>query len=290
MIASTDAPIRRSPARPARRVAVACAVSTVLAVALGGCAMAADTGPVATPGAESGISGNSGDSGTTLAQQTLTIYAAASLTLAFDDLATLMEQQNPAVDVQVTYDGSSTLATQIASGAPADVFASADEKNMAVLTEQDLVETATLFAGNTLRIAVAPGNPLGIDRLDDLAAAGVITVLCAPQVPCGAASATLLESAGVTVRAASEEQNVTAVVTKVAEGEADAGLVYATDIAANLDTLEGVIPAGAANVVGHYPIGVVTDSPRAEAAQAFVDLVLSREGQAVLAGQGFLAP
>ena len=287
MIAPTHAAIRRSSARPVRRAAVAIAVSTALAVALGGCSLAADTAPAATPGAESGSSGNSG---TAFVQQTLTIYAAASLTAAFDDLATLMEQQNPAVDVQVTYDGSSTLVAQIESGAPADVFASADEKNMAVLTEQNLVETATLFAGNTLRIAVAPGNPLGIAGLADLAAHGVITVLCAPQVPCGAASAALLGGAGVRFTAASEEQNVTAVVTKVAEGEADAGLVYATDIAANPDTLEGVTPAGAANVVSHYPIGVVTDSPRAEAAQAFVDLVLSREGQAVLAGQGFLAP
>ncbi|TFD46691.1 molybdate ABC transporter substrate-binding protein, partial [Cryobacterium frigoriphilum] len=249
---------------------------------LGGCATTGTPAPNLAPGAAA--------PGAALENQTLTVYAAASLTAAFDELATLMEQQNPAVEVEVTYDGSSTLVTQIEAGAPADVFASADEKNMAVLTRQSLVDTATLFASNTLRIAVAPGNPLGIDALDDLTKPGLITVLCAPQVPCGAASAALLGNAEVAVTAASEEQNVTAVVTKVAEGEADAGLVYATDIAANPDRLEGVTPAGADAVVGRYPIGVVADSPHAAAAQAFVDLVLSDAGQAVLAQKGFLSP
>ncbi|MDJ0376906.1 molybdate ABC transporter substrate-binding protein [Cryobacterium sp. PH31-L1] len=252
---------------------LAVAALAVLALSLTGCA----------PSTAPGIAAASAT-----ADQTLTVYAAASLNPAFDELATLLEQQNPGVDVQVTYDGSSTLATQIAAGAPADVFASADQKNLQPLADDELTGPGTLFAGNTLRIAVAPGNPLGIENLEDLSE--VITVLCAAQVPCGAASATLLANAGVTLTPASEEQNVTAVVTKVAGGEADAGLVYATDVAANPGRIEGVTPAGADAVVGHYPIAVVKDSTHAEAAQAFVDLVLSPAGQAVLAAHGFLAP
>jgi molybdate transport system substrate-binding protein len=252
------------------------AVLTVLALTLAGCAVsnAADTGAL-------------GDS---RGAQTLSVYAAASLTGAFDELATLLEEEDPSVDVQITYDGSSTLATQIAAGAPADVFASADHKNMQPLRDEGLTGPATLFAGNTLRIAVAIGNPLKIDNLADLARPGVITVLCAVQVPCGAASAAVLANAGVTLSPASEEQNVTAVVTKVAAGEADAGLVYATDVAANPGRVEGVTPAGANAVVGHYPIAVVAGSAHGDAAQAFVDLVLSPAGQSVLAAHGFLAP
>ena len=257
------------------RLPQALAALAVLALAITGCAPS--NGP------------DNGEPNVGLEPQTLSVYAAASLNPAFDELATLLEDENPAVDVRITYDGSSTLATQIAAGAPADVFASADQKNMQPLSDDGLTGPATLFAGNTLRIAVAPGNPLKISNLEDLARPGVITVLCAAQVPCGAASATLLANAGVTLVPASEEQNVTAVVTKIAGGEADAGLVYATDVAANPDRVQGVTPAGAGAVVGHYPIAVV-GSAHAAAAQAFVDLVLSPAGQAVLAAHGFLAP
>jgi len=232
------------------------------------------------------------DGGTAAASapQTLTIYAAASLSGVFDKLAAQLEADDSSITVETNYDGSSTLVTQITEGAPADVFASADTKNMDALTAADLVGPATLFASNTLRIAVPLGNPLGITTLEDLGRPDVLTVLCAPQVPCGAASAQLLSNTGVTLSPASEEQSVTAVVTKVAEGIADAGLVYSTDIAANPDRLEGITPAGAADVVGHYPIAVVADTPHAQAAQAFIDLVLSAEGQAILAQAGFLAP
>ena len=240
----------------------------VLAVlVLTGCVT--DSGPVAMP---------------------LNVYAAASLGPAFDEIATLLEDEDHFLDVQITYDGSSTLATQIAAGAPADVFASADQQTLQPLADDGLVGPATVFAGNTLRIAVATGNPLQIEGLADLARPGVITVLCAALVPRGAASAALLANAGVTLTPASEEQNVTAVVTKIAGGEADAGLVYATDVAANPGRIAGLTPAGANAVVGHYPIAVVEGSAHAEAAQSFVDLVLSPKGQAVLAAHGFLAP
>ncbi|MDQ1124703.1 molybdate ABC transporter substrate-binding protein [Microbacterium trichothecenolyticum] len=216
---------------------------------------------------------------------TLEVYAAASLQRSFDEISRAFMAAHPDVTVQSVYDGSSTLATQIGEGAPADVFASADEKNMAKVAAQ--APDPQLFAGNTLVIAVPAGNPGGVKTLDDLAR--VTTVLCAAEVPCGAASATLLSNAGVAVTPASEEQNVTAVLTKIAAREADAGLVYATDVVGR-DDIEAIVPAGADAVVNHYPIAVLTDAPHPTAAAAFVAFVLSADGQGILAATGFRAP
>lgn len=216
---------------------------------------------------------------------TVEVYAAASLQRSFDEIATAFEAAHPGVAVSAVYDGSSTLATQIGEGAPADVFASADEKNMAKVTDQ--APDPQLFAGNTLVIAVPTGNPGAVSTLADLAR--VTTVLCAPEVPCGAASATLLSNAGVTVTPASAEQNVTAVLTKIAAGEADAGLVYATDVVGR-DDVEAIVPEGADAVVNRYPIAALADAPNPDAAAAFVAFVLSNDGQRILADAGFRAP
>jgi len=215
----------------------------------------------------------------------LTLYAAASLSGAFDEIGDAFEQENPDVRFTGVYDGSSTLVTQLLEGAPADVFASADEANMDKL--EDAAVDPTLFASNTLVIAVPTGNPGGVKTLDDLA--DVTTVLCAPEVPCGAASATLLSNAGVTVEAASLEQNVTAVLTKVAAGEADAGLVYATDVVGR-DDVEAIVPDGADEVVNHYPIAALSEASNSAGAEEFVAFVLSDEGQRILADHGFGAP
>ncbi|MEV8239713.1 molybdate ABC transporter substrate-binding protein [Microbacterium testaceum] len=216
---------------------------------------------------------------------TLEVYAAASLQRSFDEIATAFEAAHPGVTVSPVYDGSSTLATQIGEGAPADVFASADERNMSKVAAQ--APTPQIFAANTLVIAVPAGNPGGVETLEDLSR--VATVLCAPEVPCGAASQTLLSNAGVTVSPASAEQNVTAVLTKVAAGEADAGLVYATDVVGRAD-IEAIVPEGADTVVNRYPIAALTDAPNPEAAAAFVAFVLSDDGQRILADAGFRAP
>lgn len=216
---------------------------------------------------------------------TLEVYAAASLQRSFDEIATAFEAAHPGVTVSPVYDGSSTLATQIGEGAPADVFASADEKNMSKVAAQ--APDPRIFAANTLVIAVPAGNPGGVETLEDLSR--VTTVLCAPEVPCGAASQTLLSNAGVTVSPASAEQNVTAVLTKVAAGEADAGLVYATDVVGRAD-IEAIVPEGADTVVNRYPIAALTDAPNPEAAAAFVAFVLSDDGQRILADAGFRAP
>lgn len=248
--------------------------ATVLAAAvlLAGCASPAPAASDA-PAAEDTLTG------------TVQVYAAASLQRSFDEIARAFEQQNPGVTVSPVYDGSSTLATQIGEGAPADVFASADEKNMAKVAAQ--APDPQVFAANTLVIAVPAGNPGRVSTLADLAR--VTTVLCAPEVPCGAASQTLFSNAGVAVTPASSEQNVTAVLTKVAASEADAGLVYATDVVGR-DDVEALVPAGADAVVNRYPIAALATAPNPDAAAAFVAFVLSDEGRTILTDAGFRAP
>jgi molybdate transport system substrate-binding protein len=254
-------------------VAAALLAATLLA---GGCAGTAAS--TSTTSAAPAITGE------------LTVSAAASLKGAFDEIASDFADEYPAVGiVPFTYDGSSTLATQIIGGNPVDVFASADEKNMQKVVDAGLASDPQLFATNTLVIVVPKGNPAGIQTLADLAKPGATVVLCAPEVPCGSASQTLLANAGVTVTPASQEQNVTAVLTKVAAGEADAGLVYTTDAKSNAD-VEAIVPDGAAAVVNKYPIVVLDDASDSPAAQAFVDYVLGPQGQAVLAKYGFGAP
>lgn len=221
----------------------------------------------------------------------LTIFAAASLTAAFDALAAEFEAEHPGVDVlPISYDGSSVLATQLIEGAQADVFASADEKNLAKVTDAGLAGPGEAFATNVLQIAVVPGNPEGIEDLADLTDPALVVVMCAAQVPCGTASHTLLDAAGVTVTPASEEQNVTAVLSKVRAGEADAGLVYTTDVLAAAGAVDGIEIDGADAATNVYPIATLTGSRNPEAAQAFVDFVLSDAGQKVLADLGFGAP
>ncbi|MEU2202574.1 molybdate ABC transporter substrate-binding protein [Isoptericola sp. NPDC019482] len=228
----------------------------------------------------------SGDVGTT----TLTVFAAASLKGSFEDLAEQFEAAHDGVDVQLSFAGSSDLVAQIQQGAPADVFASADTANMDKLTADDLVVEPQAFATNTLEIAVPPGNPAGVESLQDLASPDVKLVLCAPEVPCGAASAKVAEAASLDLRPVSEEQSVTDVLGKVIAGEADAGLVYVTDVASAGDAVEGVEFPESDSAVNTYPIAPVTDADEAELAEEFVDLVLSDEGQQTLTGFGFAAP
>jgi molybdate transport system substrate-binding protein len=233
------------------------------------------TGP---PNAEAELSGE------------LTVFAAASLAGAFDELAARFEERHPGLEVlPVVYDGSSTLAAQLREGAPADVFAAADEDTMQKVTDAGVAAGPQAFATNTLVLVMPAGNPGGVEGLRDLADDSVRAVLCAPEVPCGAASRKLLSRAGVSVTPASLEQNVTAVLTKVEAGEADAGLVYATDVLGR-DGVESLVPDGAADVVNRYPIAAMTDSMNAEAARAFADFVLSEQGQEVLARHGFGGP
>ena len=216
---------------------------------------------------------------------TLTVFAAASLTKTFDELGEQFEADHDGTTVTFSFGGSSDLVEQIRSGAPADVFASADTANMDKLGDD--VENRRNFATNTLEIAVPPGNPAGIASFADLAHPGVKLVVCAPEVPCGTATAQAAQKAGVTLKPVSQEQSVTDVLGKVASGEADAGVVYVTDVEGAGDDVEGVALPESSDVVNTYPIATVTGTEHEELAKEFVDFVLSDDGQVVLADAGF---
>ncbi|MDY0892732.1 molybdate ABC transporter substrate-binding protein [Frigoribacterium sp. CFBP9030] len=221
----------------------------------------------------------------------VTVFAAASLTGSFTDLAADFEAAHPGVSVDLNLAGSSDLATQIVEGAPADVFASADAKNMSTVVDAGLADGDPVdFATNMLEIAVPPGDPAGVRDLADLADPDLKVVVCAPAVPCGAATTTVTEAAGVALTPVSEESSVTDVLGKVTSGEADAGLVYVTDIAAAGDAVEGVPFDESTEAVNTYPIVALTDSRESDAAQAFVDYVAGPDGRAVLSAAGFGSP
>jgi molybdate transport system substrate-binding protein len=225
--------------------------------------------------------------GSTATPGEIKVFAAASLTAAFTEIG---EQFTNANGTKVTFNfaGSQALATQIQQAAPADVFASADLANMDKV--KDLVGTSQNFASNLLAIVVEEGNPKGVMGLDDLARPDLKVVLAAPDVPAGKYAAEILGKAGVAVKPVSQEDNVKAVVTKVSLGEADAGIVYVTDITAGGAKVEGVDIPREQNVLATYPIATVKASRAPDEAQAFMDLVLSAEGQQVLKQYGFLPP
>lgn len=222
----------------------------------------------------------------------ITVFAAASLTTTFTELADEFEKAHPGTTVELNFAGSSDLVTQISEGAPADVVASADEKNMAKLTDGGQVENDAPedFATNVLTIAVPPSNPAGVTDFADLAKPDVTTVVCAPQVPCGAATVAVEEATGVTISPVSEESSVTDVLGKVTSGEADAGLVYVTDVAAAGDAVEGIEFPESSEAVTTYPIAPLVDAANPEVAQAFIDFVTGEVGRGVLRSAGFGAP
>nr|WP_220474428.1 molybdate ABC transporter substrate-binding protein [Propionibacterium ruminifibrarum] len=216
----------------------------------------------------------------------LTVYAAASLTASYDEMATAFETEHPGVDVQFNYAGSQTLVDQITQGAPADVLATANTSTMSKAVDAGAVGETTEFATNVLTLITPAGNPAGVTGLDDSLDAAQL-VICAPEVPCGSATQQLTELLGVTLNPVSEEQQVTDVVGKVTSGEATAGIVYRTDAMEAGDQVTEVPIEGADQVVNHYPIATVNESEHAELAQQFVDYVLSDAGQATLSKYGF---
>lgn len=219
----------------------------------------------------------------------LTVFAAASLTESFTALEEEFEAAHPGVDVKLNFAGSSALAQQITNDAAADVFASADTANLEKV-EALLAAPAAVFATNKLTIVTPPGNPAKITGLADLGREGVTAVVCAPQVPCGAAAKKAADTAGVTLRPASEEQDVKAVLTKVRAGEADAGLVYVSDARAAGDGVTAIGFPEADEAVNDYPIAVLKAAPQADLAREFVELVRGPGGQARLVEAGFGTP
>lgn len=221
----------------------------------------------------------------------ITVFAAASLTDAFKAVGAAFMKANPGVKVTFTFDASSALVAQITQGAPADLFASADTANMDKLTAAGLnADAPVTFATNRLQIITAPGNPKGIEDLADLADPDLKVVVCDASVPCGRYATQAFGLAKVAVTPVSLEQNVKGVVTKVTAGEADAGIVYATDVKAAGAKAAGVDIPVEQNVVAEYPIASTKTSKLAEVDRAFIAFLTSAEGQAILATYGFGTP
>jgi len=257
-------------------------VALVGALALSGCS--SDSGGASGQGA-----GTGGD------KQTLVVYAAASLTDTFQAIAHQFEQDHAGVTVKLSFAGSSDLVAQLQEGAPADVFASADQPNMTKLTDAGLAaDDPVPFATNVLTIVTPSDNPAGIASFQDLARSGVAVDVCAPQVPCGNATKEIEAATGVTIKPVSEESKVTDVLAKVTSGEADAGLVYVTDakgaLAKDANALEQIDFPESSQAVNTYPVVAVKGSKHAELASEFVAAVTSDAGQRVLKDAGFGAP
>lgn len=256
--------------RPHRRSVCACALllAALMVVLAAGCG-----------------SQSNGSSG---ASTKIIVFGAASLTDAFTKLGSDYTAAHPRVTVTFNFAGSQELVAQLQQGAPADVLATADTKTMNQVAT--LVDAQQVFACNKLEIAVPPGNPEHIASLKDLADPSLKVVLAAPQVPAGKYAQAILGKAGVTVKPVSLEDSVKGVVTKVSLGEADAGIVYVTDIQAAGGKVDGVTIPDALNLIATYPIAVVKATKNDQDARAFVDLVVSSKGRQVLQGFGFLPP
>ncbi len=217
----------------------------------------------------------------------ITVFAAASLTDAFDEVADAFEAANPGVSVTRNFAGSSSLREQIAQGAPADVFASASPPIMEQLVERGLVDEPTVFATNTLEIVVPAGNPAGVSGLDDLADDDLLVGLCAEEVPCGEFARRVLALAGVAPSLDTNEPDVRALLTKVDAGELDVAIVYTTDVIAAGRGVEGIEIPAMQNAVVDYPIAVVRDSSARVLADDFAAFVLGPEAQSILRDHGF---
>lgn len=254
------------------RMAAAAALATLLA----GCAGGSAGGGSAAPPPEA---------------RTLTVFAAASLTEVFNELEPRFEEVHPGVDIVFNYGASSDLAQQIVNGGPADLFAAANTSTMKTVSDAGLVDgESTVFATNLLEIVTPPGNPAGIASFADLARPDLKVVVCAPQVPCGSAAEKIEKATGVTLSPVSEEPDVKSTLGKVTTGNADAGLVYATDVHAAGDSVQGVEFPEAEQAVNDYPVAVIAKAPNADLARAFQELVTGAEGQAVLGSAGFGSP
>jgi molybdate transport system substrate-binding protein len=256
------------------------AVLTLTAL-LAGCGDSSSPSSSTAPSsrAGSGVTGN------------LTVLAAASLTESFNQIGKDFEAANPGVKVTFSYGGSSGLAQQITSGAPADVFASASPATMKTVTDAgDAAGQPAVFVRNQLVIAVQKGNPTGIKGLKDLENPDIKVALCAEQVPCGAAAHKAMDAAGVKITPVTEEQDVKAALSKVKLGEVDAALVYRTDAKAASSDVEGIEFPESAGAINDYPIVTLKSAPNPTGAAAFVAFVQTESALKVLTDAGFQKP
>lgn len=253
-----------------KRLFGVCVVALLLSAS--GCGAAAPKGPVST-------------------HVTLTVFADDSLKGAFTEIGNKFEEENDDVTVKFDFAGSAELVSRIKDKAPGDVFAPADIATMAKVADDGLITgSPAAIAKNTLEIATPPGNPAGVNSFDDLTSSNVKVVFCIAEAPCGAAAHTIARAEGITIDPISREQSVTAVLDKVISGDADAGLVFVTDVKAAGDKVNGVEFPESSKAVNTYPIAALGRSKHVEDAKAFVEFVTSAEGLAILADAGFEKP
>lgn len=270
-----------------RPPAVAAALA-LAALGLAGCS--SSSSPSSTAAAATG-SAAAGASSAPALTGSITVLAAASLDNVFTALGKTFEQQHPGVTVKFSFAGSNTLAEQIDQGAPADVFAAANQSTMQTVQKAgNTTGTPTVFVKNTLEIAVPPGNPKNIATLADLAKPGVKVAECAAAVPCGSAAVTALKDAGVKLTPVTYATEVTQALTDVETGNVDAALVYHSDILGAGGKVQGVVFSTASDAVNSYPIDVLKGSANPTTAQAFVSFILSSASEQTLLKAGFQAP
>jgi molybdate transport system substrate-binding protein len=258
--------------------------------------IAAGLAAVAVAGCSSSSSG-SGSSSTSASSSpsaastgTITVFAAASLMGTFTQLGKQFDAAHPGDTVKFSFGPSSGLATQITSGAPADVFASAAPANMDSVVKAGDASNPQDFAKNTMEVATPPKNPGKVTSVNDLAKKSVKVALCQPQVPCGVVAAEVFKNAGIKVKPVTLQPDVKSVLTQVELGSVDAGMVYVTDVMAAGDKVKGVTISDSDNASTLYPIATITDSKHKSIAQSFVAYVLSPAGQQVLTAAGFKQP
>lgn len=266
-----------------RRALQVAGAGTAALLVLSACSSSDDT--------SSAASGSSASASSKKLSGTVTVFAAASLKESFTALGKQFEKAHPGTKVTFSFGGSDSLAASITGGAPADVFASASPKTMKIVTSAgDASGTPATFVRNQLEIATLPGNPDGIASLKDLTESDLKVVLCDKEVPCGAAAQKALDAGGLKLTPVSYEQDVKSALTKVELKEADAAVVYKTDVHAAGDKVEGVDFPESANALNDYPIVQLKETKNAEAAKAFIAMVQSSAGQEILTEAGFLKP
>jgi molybdate transport system substrate-binding protein len=263
------------------------AVSAAAALALSGCSSSKSASSSST--SAGGSSSAAASSSAPALTGSITVFAASSLTGTFNDLGKSFMAAHPGTTVTFNYGSSGTLSTQITQGAPADVFASAATKNMQTVVDAKDAATPTNFVKNTMEIAVPTANPAKITSLTDLAKSGVKVALCVDTAPCGATAEQVFTNAKLTVKPVTQEADAKTTISKVTLGEADAAVVYVTDVNAATGVTGIEIPADV-NATTEYPIATLTDSKNSILAAAFVAYVLSSTGQSVLTAAGFEAP
>ncbi|WP_393054824.1 molybdate ABC transporter substrate-binding protein [Streptomyces sp. LN549] len=271
-------------ARRTRRTLQVAGAGAAALLALSACSSSDDSSSAAAAGSSASTSSEK-------LSGTVTVFAAASLKESFTALGKEFEQEHPGTKVTFSFGGSDSLAASITGGAPADVFASASPKTMKIVTDAGNASgTPATFVRNQLEIATLPGNPDRISSLKDLTESDLKVVLCDKEVPCGAAAQKALDAGKLKLTPVSYEQDVKSALTKVELKEADAAVVYKTDVHAAGDKVEGVDFPESADAINDYPIVRLKDTRNADAAKAFIALVQSSDGQKVLTGAGFLKP